>query len=103
MPREVFVHVQVGPDRWELVPKHKHVSSETKAGKLVVIKDIEPYQEIATASRRVIGGRRQHREFLRDNDFVEVGNEKPLPHPRDRPNKVDVTLINELKKNMGLL
>lgn len=42
-----------------------------------VIRDIEPYQSAITGE--VIGGRRQHREHLREHDCIEVGNEKPKP------------------------
>jgi hypothetical protein len=41
-----------------------------------VIGDIQPYREIATGAGRVIGGRRQHRDYLRENGLVEVGNER---------------------------
>ena len=52
---------------------------------LQIIKDIEPYQavggDIANGGKPPkIGGRRQHREFLKRNGYIEVGNEpiKPL-------------------------
>ncbi|MBF0625110.1 MAG: hypothetical protein HQL82_09925 [Magnetococcales bacterium] len=37
-----------------------------------VISDLEPYRNMV--DRRWIGGRRQHREFLKTHDLVEVGN-----------------------------
>lgn len=54
-----------------------------------IIKDIEPYQSVAadkeTGKPVLVGGRRQHREFLKRNNYVEVGNEyknwKPTPPP----------------------
>ena len=39
--------------------------------------------DVATGKPPVIGGRRQHREFLKRNHYVEVGNE-PI-----RPKSVD--------------
>jgi hypothetical protein len=36
--------------------------------------DMQPYRNIVDG--KVIGGRRQHREFLRSRGLVEVGNEK---------------------------
>jgi hypothetical protein len=43
-----------------------------------IIKDIEPYKPAAvdkdTGQRPVISGRRQHREFLRNNGYIEIGN-----------------------------
>lgn len=47
----------------------------------MVISDINPYRaaaaDKATGKRPVIGGRRQHREFLSRNGFREVGNDMP--------------------------
>jgi hypothetical protein len=56
-----------------------------KRGKpLGVISDIEPYRaagsDVACQNKRpVIGGRRQHREFLARNGYIEVGNERVTP------------------------
>ena len=54
---------------------------------LQVVQDIAPYQavavDIATGKPPRIGSRRQHKEFLRRNGYVEVGNEplkKPVEH-----------------------
>lgn len=48
-----------------------------------IIKDIEPYKPVAadkhTGQRPIIGGRRQHREFLRDNGYMEIGNDYVAP------------------------
>lgn len=46
----------------------------------MVIADVQPYQSVIDGS--VIGGRRQHREHLRANGCVELGNEvvKRRPH-----------------------
>lgn len=41
---------------------------------LSLIRDIEPYQNMK--DRGWITSRSQHREFLRRNNFVEVGNEQ---------------------------
>lgn len=47
----------------------------------MVIGDLPEYRAAAadkdTGKRPVIGGRRQHREFLQRNGYVEVGNEMP--------------------------
>jgi hypothetical protein len=45
-----------------------------------IIKDIEPYKAVAGdvalgGKNPAIMGRRQHREFLKRNQYVEVGNE----------------------------
>jgi hypothetical protein len=43
-----------------------------------IIKDLDPYKPIAvdknTGQTPIIGGRRQHREFLRNNGYIEIGN-----------------------------
>ena len=39
-----------------------------------IMRDIEPYQNMK--DRGWITSRSQHREFLRRNNFVEVGNEQ---------------------------
>jgi len=48
-----------------------------------IIRDIAPYRsaatDIATGKRALIGGRRQHREFLRRNGYLEVGNDYVPP------------------------
>jgi hypothetical protein len=41
---------------------------------LSLIRDIEPYQNMK--DRGWITSRSQHREFLRRNNFVEIGNEQ---------------------------
>lgn len=57
---------------------------------LQIIKDIDPYKavgaDIATGTAPVIGSRREHKEFLKRNKYIEVGNEqqphkKPEFHP----------------------
>ncbi len=44
---------------------------------LQVIKDIEPFQNIAVDGK-VIGGRRQKRDMMRAHDLLEVGTEPPV-------------------------
>ena len=56
-------------DSGELIEKPE---ASREAG-LSVMRDIEPYQNMK--DRGWITSRSQHREFLRRNNFVEVGNE----------------------------
>tara|TARA_R110000823_G_scaffold1423_1_gene5526 strand:+ start:305 stop:517 length:213 start_codon:yes stop_codon:yes gene_type:complete len=56
-------------DSGKLIEKPK---ASREAG-LSVMRDIEPYQNMK--DRGWITSRSQHREFLRRNNFVEVGNE----------------------------
>jgi hypothetical protein len=54
----------------KIVPK----SSAAPKGGVSIMRDIEPYQNMK--DRGWITSRSQHREFLRRNNFVEVGNEQ---------------------------
>lgn len=63
-----------------------HYGSFSTSG-LQIIKDIEPYQavggDVAMGGKLPkIGGRRQHREYLKRNGYIEIGNER-------RPQKAD--------------
>lgn len=63
-----------------------HFGSKSGSG-IQIIRDIDPYQavggDIALAGKLPkIGGRRQHREYLQRNKYIEVGNER-------RPQKAD--------------
>jgi len=59
---------------------------ESNSKSLQVMGDIQPYKN--TIDGKVIGGRKQHRDFLRAHGMVEVGNEnvpqvyQPPPNPR---------------------
>lgn len=48
-----------------------------------VMADIQPYQamgvDVATGTAPMITSRSQHRDYLRRNNYVEVGNEVPAP------------------------
>lgn len=54
----------------ELVEK----SMGARKSSVNVMRDIEPYQNMK--DRGWITSRSEHREFLRKNNFVEVGNEQ---------------------------
>ena len=54
----------------KLVPKYKEHKNVHN-----VIGDLNPYESIITGE--MIGGRRQHRDHLKDNNCIEVGNEQP--------------------------
>ena len=63
-------------------------------GGIQVIKDIEPYRNMIDG--KVIGGRRQHRDFLRAHGCIEVGNEQPKPKV-EGPRRPDKDLVLQLK------
>lgn len=67
----------------------------------MVMGDIDPYRAVAAdvdGKRHVIGGRRQHREFLKRNNYTEVGNEYVTPkrHELSRSER-----IADIKRAMG--
>jgi hypothetical protein len=62
------------------------------------IQDIKPYKSPITGE--VIGGRRQHREHLRDHGMIEAGNEKQefvkrTPEPLGDPRRDIVQAMKE--------
>lgn len=75
MPRETWIY---DPERG-VIPK----SEWRPPVGLTLIGDIEPYRamgsDVATGNAPVIGGRAQHREYLRRNGYVEIGNESFAP------------------------
>lgn len=60
--------------------------------------DIQPYRAVAgDRAGKVIGSRAEHREFLKRNRFVEVGNEPIRPIKNDfRPKRGEIA--EELKR-----
>lgn len=66
-----------------------------------IIKDLEPYRN--TVDGKVVGGRRQHRDFLRAYELTEVGDQAPREAPRAPPNVVDHKLVETIKRHMGKL
>lgn len=83
MSRETLLYRPHDPraDANGMVAKHLATPRFLADAAPMVISDIEPYRPTAadkhSGQRPVIGGRRQHREFLRRNGYVEVGNERP--------------------------
>lgn len=75
---------------------------------LQIIKDIDPYRTVAadkaTGKRVNIGSRREHREFLRRNAYIEIGNEIPKmtrPEPK-LCSKADIkAAIEQVKAGKG--
>lgn len=79
-------YVQVDGDLIEVTPDFRQERPATEAHN--IIPDIAEYQSMATGE--MIGGRRQHREHLRQHGLVEIGNETDkLKAWGSRPNRVD--------------
>lgn len=59
---------------------------QRNSASIQIIKDIEPYKAVAVDARTgkvpVLKSRREHREFLKANRYVERGNE-PIQKPRE--------------------
>jgi len=68
----------------------------------MIVSDLKDYRAVAvdkaTGKRPVIGGRRQHREFLKSNGYFEIGNEMPTPK-REQLTKAD--RVADIKRAMG--
>lgn len=65
------------PVTLELIPADEYVPVINAP---FVMDDIKPYRSMATGE--MIMGRRQHREHLRNNHLIEIGNEKQHPVKR---------------------
>lgn len=67
-----------------------------------IVSDIKEYRataiDKATGQRPVIGGRRQHREFLRDNGYRELGNEMPAVR---RQEMSQTERVADIRRSMG--
>lgn len=76
------------PVTLELIPASEYTRQSPDAP--FVMGDIEPYRSMATGE--MIMGRRQHREHLRANHLIEIGNErqKPMQRAPDATVKRDV-------------
>lgn len=82
--RQRFVQVQT-ENGWELVPRDQYAQPE-RPDAPYVRGDYEPYVPVAgpeaekwlkgDKDRKMIAGRKQHREYLRRHGFEEVGTEK---------------------------
>ena len=84
MPRETLVYRPNNPNADEngfvrieqAEPLHiKHRDAPMVMGDLKEYRTVAA--DIATGGKVVIGGRRQHREFLRRNGYQELGNDMP--------------------------
>ena len=88
----------------EIGPNSNRPSEPLRSSGVQIIRDIEPYRaaasDVAAAGKRpVIGGRRQHAEFLRRNGYVEVGNEKPIaPSSRPSERQMQQDRVHDIKR-----
>lgn len=72
-------------DRWVEITPGLRVNSRVHE----ISPDVKPYKSMITGE--TIGGRRQHRDHLRDHGCEEVGNEKPDFTPREyKPDRGEI-------------
>jgi len=83
-----------------------HYGSRPCAASIQIIKDIEPYKAVAVDNRTgkvpVVKSRREHREFLKANRYVEVGNEplRPLREFEVQDSRADIARsIHQMKES----
>lgn len=83
-------------DKREAPPVHRANAAP------MVISDLPEYRAAAAdkhnGKRPMIGGRRQHREFLQRNGYVEVGNEMPTPQ-REQMTRHD--RVQDIRRALG--
>lgn len=84
-------------------PGSNHPDDPPPAG-LQIIRDIEPYRAVASDvasddKRPVIGSRSRHRQFLRDNGYIETGNERPIQGERPQLTRAD--RVADIRRALG--
>ena len=84
--------------------KPVNYAPKRKSDGIQIIKDIEPFQNIAI-DNGIVGGRKQRRDMMRAHGLTEVGNERPMEHPRDiadrKRDRPDRSIIESLKRHSG--
>ena len=70
-----------------------------------IIKDIDPYRTVAadkeTGKRANVGSRSEHREFLKRNGYIEVGNE--LNNAKPKPQQIQTVTGREIRQAIDQL
>ena len=92
-------------DQRDDAPEHCGVLMVRRIMPTSVQADINPYKSVAvdkeTGKPVIVNSRKQHREFLKRNDYVEVGNE--VPKFRDEPQHDSAPMLTkEQMKRAGL-
>lgn len=71
------------PKTGDLIPAEEYHAHKAREAGFYVMGDIQPYQavavDVATGNAPVITSRSAHREYLKRNGYVELGNDaKPI-------------------------
>jgi len=81
-------------DEYDALPDHCGSRMVRMISAPRVMSDIEPYQavasDIATGKPPHISSRSQHREFLKRNGYVELGNEMPKSRKAPEPDRMEI-------------
>ena len=93
----VWTHPKTGKTMF--TPKHLYSRSHRGMG-LQVVPDIAPFKNVIDG--QIIGGRSQKRDMMRRYGVEEVGTEKQKVRERP-PQRVDLGLVQEIKRAMGRL
>ncbi len=80
----------------KLVPKHLATPLQ-RAGGVQIIRDSEPFLNIAVDGA-YIGGRRQRRDMIRAHNLVEVGNDAPVNRFKGAPEPSQREMVNDVKQ-----
>lgn len=92
MTRKTWVQ---DPVTLKLIPKDQYVPRGPSGP--FVMGDITPYRSMATGE--IIGGRRQHREHLRQHRLIEIGNEAQKPIKRGPDPTIKRDIINAVQRH----
>ncbi len=84
---------------------HPCYENEVRNSSHYVIPDIQPYQAMGIDERTgkvpVITSRREHREYLRANNYIEVGNEMPSQRKYEGDHNVRAELSQATREVMA--
>lgn len=92
-----------GMPKSEYLRKYGGMEKRSDIATPMIVRDIEPYKSVATGEQ--ITSRSQHREMLRSNGLVEVGNDFPTATPKKElpPVQEDVArAIEDVKAGRGV-
>lgn len=94
-------HYSTMEDRNKFKDRHCGVKMERIITAARVNADIQPYMAVGgDMAGKYITSRREHREYLKRNRFVEVGNESIKPIKNDfRPKKGEIA--EEIKRTLA--
>lgn len=81
----------------QFVPRHLHTPTARAGNGVQIIKDIEPFQNIAV-DNGYIGGRRQRRDMIRAHNLIEVGTEAPVNRFKGAPEATQREMVNSIKQ-----